>query len=311
MEKAQIIRYAVFIIAVIAVVSVLGLIFLNFNAITQNLLWIVLAGIIVVVFWKTDVLLKLTDFQRAVIMRFGKVSRVGGPGWAFLLPGIEHAFVVDLRTRVIDIPKQQVITRDNVELVIDGLLYLKVRSDRESVVNSVVKVQDHEKAITRFVFARLRDIAGSMTMETIITSIDDINSELTKDVANFSERWGLEIERVELQDLDIPKKVLEAMHDQKAAVQEKLARQERAEASKLEIDAINKATTALSDKTIAYYYIKALEEVSKGKSTKLVFPMELSKFANSLSGRLGPKQEINQELVDSFLKRIETKKKDA
>lgn len=308
MQGEQLIRYSVFIAAVLAVLGVIGVLLGSLDFLLQNILLLVFLAVLGIVFWKTDVLLRLREYERAVIMRLGKVTRVGGPGWAIVLPFIEEPHLVDLRTQAVDIPKQEVINKDTVKLVVDTVLYIKVRDDKQSVINSIVEVKDYKEAIVLFVSARMRDIVGSMNLETIITSVERINAELAKEAEKFSENWGIAIERIEIQEIQLPESIQKAIHEQQAAVQERLARIERAEAQKAEIEAVNKATETLSDKALTYYYIKALEEMSRGKSTKLVFPMEVSRLAESVSSRINPSPETSMEMLESLLKRATAKK---
>lgn len=296
--------FVLFLLALAVVASLLGV----FDFVVGSLLPIVAVVALALLLLRENFLLRLQDFQRAIIMRFGKVNRVGGPGWAVVLPFVEQCTLVDLRTQVVDIPKQQVIIKDNLELDIDAVIFLRVKPDRESVISSVVEVEDYKKAIGLFVTAKLRDVVGSLDLETVVSDVNRINNDLSREVELFSNEWGIHIERVEISDITLPKSVLEAMHQQKAAVQEKLAAFERAEARKAEIDAVNKATESLSDRALTYYYIKALEEMSKGQSTKLVFPIEVSRLAESISKSLPGKTEVSTEMVDAFLKRQEKKK---
>ncbi len=309
LSKEQLLRYGLFAVVLLFVLGAIGVVLGSFDFVLRNILLIAFILLVAVLLWKTDVLLKLRDYQRAVIMRLGRVNRVGGPGWTIVLPFIEEPHIVDLRTQTIDIPRQDVLIKDNIEIIIDALLFLKVKGDRQSVINSVVQVQDYRKAISAFVSAKLRDIVGGMVLVDVITSVDKINHALQEELEKFAGGWGLNIERVELQDIDLPESVLKAMHEQKAAEQEKKARIERAEAQKAEISLVNEATGTLSDKAITYYYIKALEEMSKGQSTKLVFPMEISRLAESVSSRISPKTEITGEMVEGMLKRISGKTK--
>ena len=282
----------------------IGLVFYS-EAIMANLMWIALLAIFAVfaVFGKPVIF--LTDYERAVIFRFGKFSRVGGPGWAFKIPLIEDFKSVDLRTMVIDVDKQEVITKDLIELTIDAVLYLKVGNDSESVRKSVVEIKDFSLASQNLLMAGIRDQIGSMNLSEVISSIEILNEELKKHVAKASADWGISVDAVGIQDVTIPPVVMQAMHEEKAAIQEKLARISRAEAHTAEINAVEEAAQKLSDKSIAYYYIKALEEMSKGKGTKLVFPMEFSKLAENIGGSLlggSGSKKAGPELTD--LKKI-------
>jgi regulator of protease activity HflC (stomatin/prohibitin superfamily) len=258
----------------------------NLDVFAQNLLWLGLLLLFIVLVWKYNFILMLRDYERAVIMRFGKVVRVGGPGWCIVLPAIEEAAVVDLRTQTVDVPKQDVITKENIELKIDSVIYLRVKKDNQSIINSVVEVADYKRAIQLYIISSLRDVIGSMTLPDVIANTQVMEERLKKEATRISQGWGVEIVSVDIKDVDIPQTVLDAMHEEKAAVQRKLARMESAQAHMAEIEAVRKAAENLSDKALAYYYVRALEKLGMGKSTKFIFPMELSKLAEAVGGRV-------------------------
>ncbi len=286
-------------IFVIVLIAIAGLVYSGFVYMDEffvSLLWIAVGVIFLVVVMHFQPLLKLKDYERAVIFRFGKVHRVGGPGWCIILPWIEVYNHVDLRTKTLDVERQDTITRDSIEVRVDAVIYLKVRKDNQSVINSVIEVEDFEDAARTFVIASIRDIAGGMDLSTLISNIEELNAKIAKDLARIADEWGVRVISVEIKDIDIPKTVLDAMHEQKAAVQQKLARIEKAQAHKAEIDAVREAAASLSDRAMNYYYIRALEEMSKGKGTKLVFPLEFASLAKSIgstfSHRTSEKQNI-------------------
>jgi regulator of protease activity HflC (stomatin/prohibitin superfamily) len=296
-EMKQIVFVAIvmlLIISVFAAIQYQGLF-------VKNILWLALGTLFLFVIWKYDFIIMLKDYERAVIFRFGKVSRVGGPGWCLVVPVIESYSVVDLRVITLDVPKQDVITKDNILLKIDAVIYIRVGKDPQSVINSVVKVKDYKKATVLYVIAKTRDIIGSMNFEESISKVEFLNEELRKGLEEISKEWGIKCDSVEIKDIDVPEEVMGAMHREKVAVQEKLARMERAKAHMAEIDAVRDAAEGLSDKAVAYYYIKALEELGRGKSTKFVFPMELSKLASFVTSK-GGAEAHSPEVEELFRK---------
>lgn len=282
---------------------------------------ILISAIILIYFaFKFNIILQLSDYERALVFRFGKVNRVGGPGWTFILPFIEKPIITTLRTQVIDIPPQQVITKDNIRLNIDAILYLSVENSKEGVTNSIVKVEDYKKAASLYVIAMLRDILGEFELTEVISNTEKINQKLTEELKSVAKDWGIKISAVEIRDLKIPEEIMESMHKQKAAVQKKLAIYEEAESEKAKIVAINDATNNLSDKTVLYYYIKALEKIGEGQSSKIIFPLEVTNLLNKVSKKMSAektkinKTEMNQlekylPVVKEFLKKETMQKK--
>ncbi|MCD6478966.1 MAG: SPFH domain-containing protein [Candidatus Diapherotrites archaeon] len=273
----------------------------------SDIFWLAVLVLVLIALWKTkafhNILIKLRDYERAVIFRFGKFNRIGGPGWALMIPFIESYSRVDLRTKTLDIEKQDVITRDSIEIRIDTVIYLRVEKDNESVARSVLEVENFEEASRTYVMSALRDIIGEMTLPEVIANIDKINKHLHESLSAVAEKWGLNVIAVQIKDVDLPDVVLKAMHEQKAAVQERLARMERAEASKIEINAVKEATADLSDRALNYYYIKALEKISDGRSTKIIFPLQFTSLAQSISEKLSAGEA--EKLVPLLRKALE------
>ncbi|MFA6268982.1 MAG: SPFH domain-containing protein [archaeon] len=276
-------KYVIFFVLIAAIVVSAYVLFIYQDFVVTNLLWILILAFFAWIVYKYDFILQLVDYQRAVVYRFGKVHRVGGPGWAVVWPIIEKYDLVDLRVKTIDVPKQHVVTKDGVEVVVDALVYLKVKKDNQSVVNSIIEVQDYEKASQLFIVASLRDVIGSMLLSDVISNIEIINAKIKENLEQISKNWGIIVESIEIKDVEIPETVINAMHEEKAAVQQKLARMERALAHKAEIDAVQESASKLDDRALAYYYIKAIEGMANSKGSKVFFPSEFSKLAESFT----------------------------
>jgi regulator of protease activity HflC (stomatin/prohibitin superfamily) len=248
---------------------------------------LVVTGVIVVatgfLISQYDFLLTLKEYERAVVFRFGRVHHVGGPGWTLLIPIAESFRIVDLRTHTLDIPPQEIITADKVVVTIDAVIYLYVKPDAQSVTNSVTEVKDYEQAASEFVEATIRDVAGGLTLSELITNIGELNKRVQTELEKIAESWGVTVESVQISSIKIPKELEEALTKEKAAEQQKLARGQLADAHRLEIEAVREAAANLSDKALAYYYIRALEKLSEGQSSKIFFPIELSNLAKEVS----------------------------
>jgi len=276
-------KYIVFFVLIAAIVISVYTLFIYQDFVITNLVWIILLAFFAWIVYKYDFILQLIDYQRAVIYRFGKVHHVGGPGWTWVWPMIEKYDLVDLRVKTLDVPKQHVVTKDGVEIVLDAIVYLKVKKDNQSVVNSIIEVQDYEKAAQLFVISSLRDVIGSVVLSDVISNIEVINAKIKENLEQISKDWGIIVESIEIKDIEIPETVINAMHEEKAAVQQKLARMERALAHKAEIEAVQEAASKLDDRALAYYYIKAIGDMSNSKGAKVFFPSEFTKLAESFS----------------------------
>lgn len=298
------------------------IIFLGLLALLIGIIWLSLANqgklvpiiisvafLVLIIFLvrQYDFLLTLKEYERAAIFRFGRINRVGGPGWTFLFPLIESFRIVDLRTHTIDIPKQDVITKDRIVVSVDAVIYLFVRPDKQSVINSVIEVRDYEKSAESFVQATIRDVAGTLALPELISNIGELNVRVQKELEKIAESWGVTVEAVQISEIVIPKELEEALTRQKAAEQQKLARVELAEAQKIEIDAVREAAEQLNDRSLTYYYIRALEKLGEGQSTKFVLPIELSLLAERIATgvkRTASESPETEELFRKYLPAI-------
>lgn len=265
---------------------------------------LLLIGVLVILFFiQSNVppfIIELEQYERAVILRYGKFLKVAGPGWVTLVPFIDDARIVDLRVMVVDkeFSPQEVLTKDNILLKVDAIMYMKVTDPKAAVIN----VKDPIEAATTYVQAHLRDIIGKMELEAVISDVHIINELLRSGLAKVARDWGVEVTKVEIQSVELPDKVVSAMHDRKAAEQEKYATEELAQAQAIKIDAIRKAAGRLEDPALQYLYLEALKKVAEGRSSKIIFPLELTHLAERLSGGMPKpqKREIKDDLRDKY-----------
>ena len=281
-----------FIVLISYLVLIYGVILFNYAAV------LVVALFIMFYLFNNEFLLKLKEYERAVIFRFGKFSRVGGPGWVFLIPGIESYQKVTLRTEMVDVPRQDVITTDKVELNVDAVIYIKVTDPKAAVLN----VEDYKQASITYAVSALRDVAGNMSLDEVLTNIEKINKKLSEGLKDISKKWGIAV-RVEIKDINIPKEVLDAMQSAKAALKRAQAMEREAQGKKAQIEAIKSATKDLSNETIIYYYLQALEKLAEGRASKLIVPMELTRLTNFLSGKLQGKPVKETPEIDALLEK--------
>ena len=236
------------------------------------------------------VLFEFKEYERGVIYRFGKYHRVAEPGWRFLIPVIETFVKYDLRTETIDIPPQEVITKDAVKLRIDAIIYLRVD---DPVKAELYVEEDYRKAVEEHVKGRIRNLVGSMSLDELYGRIDEINNQLREDVQKLAIEWGVMIVNVELISVTPPQEMVEAMQAEEIAERYKRAELQKAETTKIKISAIEAAAGQLTAPTLNYLYIKALKDIADGRSTKIVFPMELTKAVERIAGGLGGKDKTD------------------
>lgn len=291
---------------IIGVIVIAIAVIIEFNIPLQIVIAAIILLIILAVLFPAWIEFK--EYERGVVFRLGKFNRVTGPGLALIFTSFESYVLVDLRIQTIDIEPQPVITRDEIKLNIDAVIFIKVVDPEKAVI----KIKDYRKAIIDYVKSEIRNVIGNMILADVLSQTEKINIMLSEATKKIAVDWGVSAERVEIQTIELPPELIEAMRRRKEAVEYKARTETQAEALQLKIDIMDKAARKMSDNTLAYLYLDALKTISEGKSNKIIFPLEFSHLASMLSGKI-PKGEENKmnydELVKSFLSNYNEKKK--
>ena len=161
----------------------------------------------------------INQYEKGVVFTLGKFTGIRNPGLNFVVPIVQRMLVVDMRVRTIDIEKQQIMTKDNVPVDVNGVVFFKV----QKVDDAVIKVQDYEYAIAQYAQTALRDVVGGMTLDTILVERQQIGDEIRKIVDKETEQWGLDVQVIKLQDIEVPDDLKRIMSRQAAAEREKRA----------------------------------------------------------------------------------------
>ncbi len=267
------------------------------------------------------------EYDRLVIFFIGRYRAVRGPGLTFVIPFVESAIKVDMREKIIDIPSQTAITKDNASIGIDFLVYYRI-TDPEL---SVTKVGDVVDATGKIATTTLRAVIGDIVLDDVLSRRDQINDVLRVKLDETTERWGMKITTVEIREIEPPRAIQDAMNRQMSAERErraevtmaegeKQAAIERAEGSKqsaiLEAEgqkqsqilkaegereaqlltaegyakalkAIHEQARDIDNKTMALQYMEMLQKVGSSPSTKFVLPMELTSMVQNFVSTMG------------------------
>lgn len=176
--------------------------------------------------WLAAAAIKIADqWERIVVLRLGKFSTIKGPGLCFVIPVIDRAIFIDNRILTLDIPKQQVITKDNVPVSINGVVYFKV----VKVDDAIIKVQNYSFAMSQYAQSTLRDVIGGVTLDQLLAEREKIGKEIEQAVEKVSATWGLEVSNIKIQDIDMPEDLKKMMSRQASAEREKRATITKAE----------------------------------------------------------------------------------
>ena len=168
------------------------------------------------------------QWEKGVVFRLGKFSSIKGPGLFLIIPLIDQVKILDTRVRAIDIPTQQVITKDNVPVAINGVLFFKV----DDAAEAIIKVQDYRYAISQYAQTSLRDVIGQMTLDQLLVEREAIGKAIESTVEKDSQGWGLEVTGIRIQDIDMPEELKKMMARQASAEREKRATIIKAEGDK-------------------------------------------------------------------------------
>jgi regulator of protease activity HflC (stomatin/prohibitin superfamily) len=168
------------------------------------------------------------QWEKAVVFRLGKFHTMKGPGLFMIIPMIDQLRMVDTRVLAMNIPKQQVITRDNVPVTIDAALFFRVANAAEAII----QVQDYRYVISQYAQTSLRDVIGQMTLDQLLTEREEIAKSIERHVEHDTKGWGLEVTGLRIQDVDMPEELKKMMSRQASAEREKRATITKAEGDK-------------------------------------------------------------------------------
>jgi hypothetical protein len=224
------------------------------------------------------------QWERGVILRLGTLLGVRGPGIFYVIPVIEYVRFVDVRTSVINIPRQKVITRDNVPASIDGALFFKIITP----ARAITAIEDFRFAIAQYAQAVLRDVVGGLTLDELLSEREQIQSRIVENIEAQIRQWGLEVESVQLQDIELPEDLKRVMSRQASAEREKRATITKAEGDKLAAQNLADAAALMSRNPISLE-LRTLQTIdglgASPSNTVILFPVEMVNLLRQLTNQ--------------------------
>ena len=213
----------------------------------------------------------LREYQRAVVFRLGRAIGVKGPGLIILIPFIDRMVKVSLRTVALDVPPQDVITRDNVSIKVNAVVYFRALEP----MKAIVEVEDYLYATSQLAQTTLRSVCGQAELDELLSDREKINRELQEILDRHTDPWGVKVSTVELKHIDLPTEMQRAMARQAEAERERRAKIIAAEG---EFQAAEKLTAAAktigSEPTaIQLRYLQTMVEVATGNTNTILFPV--------------------------------------
>ena len=289
------------------------------------ILLLILGAVIVVILMTTIV--QVEQYETGVALRLGKFYAMLNPGWNFVVPLITQVFKVDLRIQVLDVPRQEVITKDNSPTMVDAVVYYRVADGKKAVLN----VANYRSAIVNMAQTTLRGVVGDMELDEIFSSRDKINAVLRDKLDIETDPWGIKVDNVEIREVDPSPNVKAAMEEQTSAERERRAAILKADGEKrsailsaegdkqsriLEAEGVRQAkvleaqgertktilekqgqaqglritamgASTLDSKALTVLSLDSLKALGAGASTKFVIPFEISKLFEGASDYVG------------------------
>ena len=215
----------------------------------------------------------LREYERAVVFRLGRVIEKKGPGLILLTPVVDRMVRVSLRTVTLNVPPQDVITRDNVPVRVDAVVYFNV-VDPDS---AVIQVENFHKATSQIAQTTLRSVLGKVDLDALLTDREELNEELQKIIDDQTEPWGVKVTVVEIKDVGVPSAMQRAMARQAEAERERRAKVINAEGEFQASERLKDAATVIEEHPIALQlrYLQTLLELGSSQSTTIAFPVPI------------------------------------
>lgn len=215
----------------------------------------------------------LNDWERGVVLRLGKAIGVRGPGLIILIPFVERMVKIDTRTITMDVPPQDVITKDNVSMQVNAVIYFKVVSPLEAIT----KIEDYYFATSQLAQTTLRSVMGQYPLDEMLEHRDKINAALQAILDKHTEAWGVKVTMVETKQIDLPKEMQRAMAREAEAERERRAKVISAEGEMQRAEKLSQASNILasSPSALQLAYLQTLTEIAGDKTNTIIFPLPI------------------------------------
>jgi regulator of protease activity HflC (stomatin/prohibitin superfamily) len=234
---------------------------------------LLMTGIVFLLIILSSAIRILREYDRGVIFRLGRLIAVKGPGLIFLIPLVDRMVKVSLRTVVMDVPTQDVITKDNVSIKVNAVVYFRVIQPDKAIV----EVENFLFATSQLSQTTLRSILGQSELDELLSQRDKINRELAKIIDHQTEPWGIKVSNVEVKHIDLPQEMQRAMAKQAEAERERRAKVIHAEGEFQASQRLADAAQIISSNPAALQlrFLQTLTEVASEQSSTIIFPVPL------------------------------------
>jgi regulator of protease activity HflC (stomatin/prohibitin superfamily) len=230
-------------------------------------------GLVIVLILLFSAIKILKEYERGVIFRFGRLRGAKGPGLFLIIPFVDKMVKVDLRTITMDVPPQDVITRDNVPVKVNAVVYFRVMDPEKSVV----KIERYMLATSQIAQTTLRSILGQADLDDLLARRDKINQELQKIIDEQTDPWGVKVSTVEIKDVELPQSIQRAFARQAEAERERRAKIISAEGEFQASEKLANAAEVLSKFPVSVQlrFLQTLKEIATEQNSTIVFPVPI------------------------------------
>jgi regulator of protease activity HflC (stomatin/prohibitin superfamily) len=227
------------------------------------------------------------EYERGVIFRLGRLVGAKGPGLFFIIPFIDRMVKVDLRVITLDVPSQEAITRDNVTLKVNAIVYYRVIDPSAAIV----QVEDYRRATWNIAQTTLRNVLGQSELDELLAQREKVNEKLRQIIDETTEPWGIKVSIVEVKDVELPQTMQRAMARQAEAEREKRAKIIHAEGEKAAAQQLAEAAAILSGQPagVQLRYLQTLTEIAVEKNSTIIFPVPVELLQAFTMGPKGGK----------------------
>ena len=239
-------------------------------------MYIIIAIVVLVVFFLSAAIRILNEYERGVIFRLGRVIAAKGPGLIILIPVVDKMVKVSLRLLVLDVDPQDVITRDNVSVKVNAVIYFRVID----AVKAIIEVENYQYAMSQLAQTTLRSVCGQAELDELLSAREKINSELQEILDTHTDPWGIKVATVELKHIDLPQEMQRAMAKQAEAERERRAKVINAEGEYQAAAKLAEAAGIISEHPMALQlrYLQTMREMSSEQNTTTIFPFPMDLF---------------------------------
>lgn len=239
-------------------------------------MYTVIAIVVLTVFFLSSAIRILNEYERGVIFRLGRVIKAKGPGLIILIPVVDKMVKVSMRLVVMDVDSQDVITRDNVSVKVNAVIYFRVIEP----IKAVIEVEEYNYAVSQLAQTTLRSVCGQAELDELLSAREKINSQLQEILDMHTDPWGIKVTTVELKHIDLPQDMQRSMAKQAEAERERRAKVINADGEFQAANKLAEAAEIIRDHPMALQlrYLQTMREISAEQNTTTIFPFPLELF---------------------------------